>query len=65
MMTAQNRLNKTKKAGGLVSASEIIKAGGVDQWAKKVGYDSSKIKMSGIITLTDKQVEDAIKISRN
>jgi hypothetical protein len=59
-----NNIGKTKRAGGNVSASEIIKAGGLDSWAKKVGYDSSKIKMSGIITLTDKQVDEALKTSR-
>ena len=59
-----DKIAKAKRVGGTVSASEIIKAGGLNTWAKKIGYDSSKIKMSGIITLTDKQVEDALKISR-
>lgn len=54
----------TLKKPNTVSASDIIKAGGVENWAKKVGYDSQKIKMSGIITLTEEQVNDAIKTSR-
>jgi hypothetical protein len=54
-------LQRTRKVGGLVSATEILKAGGVDKWVEKVGYDSKKIKMSGIISLTEKQVEEALK----
>jgi hypothetical protein len=54
-------LHKTRKVGGLVSATEILKAGGVDKWVEKVGYDSRKIKMSGIISLTEEQVKEALK----
>ena len=57
-------LHKTRKVGGLISATEILKAGGVDKWVEKVGYDSQRIKMSGIISLTEKQVEEALKTSR-
>ena len=53
----KNKMNTPKKhkVGGIISASEILKAGGPDNWAKKTGYDSSKIKMSGIIQLTDEE----------
>lgn len=46
----------------LVSASEIMQAGGPEKWAKKVGYNSPKIKMSGIIDLDDKQTKQALKM---
>jgi hypothetical protein len=58
-------IKNTQKVGGLVSASEIIKAGGPTAWAKKTGYDSSKIKMSGIIKLTNKEFENALKSLKN
>lgn len=48
-----------------VSVSDILKAGGVEKWAKKVGYDSKNIKMSGIISLTKKQVNEALKSLKN
>jgi hypothetical protein len=50
-----------QKVGGIVSATEIIKAGGFSTWAKKTGYNSRDIKMSGIISLTEKQLEEALK----
>ena len=49
------------KVGGIVSATEILKAGGFSAWAKKTGYNSRDIKMSGIISLTEKQLEEALK----
>jgi hypothetical protein len=48
------------KTGGIISASEILKAGGPTAWAKKTGYKSREIKMSGIISLTDKQLQEAL-----
>ena len=48
------------KVGGIVSATEILKAGGPTAWAKKTGYRSKEIKMSGIISLTDKQLSEAL-----
>jgi hypothetical protein len=48
------------KVGGIVSATEILKAGGPTAWAKKTGYSSKDIKMSGIISLTDKQLKEAL-----
>ena len=48
------------EVGGIVSASEILKAGGPTAWAKKNGYRSREIKMSGIISLTDKQLQKAL-----
>jgi hypothetical protein len=48
------------KVGGIVSASEILKAGGPTAWAKKTGYKSREIKMSGIVPLTDKQLQKAL-----
>ena len=48
------------KVGGIVSATEILKAGGPTAWAKKTGYRSREIKMSGIISLTDKQLSEAL-----
>jgi hypothetical protein len=48
------------KVGGIVSATEILKAGGPTAWAKKTGYNSKEIKMSGIISLTDKQLVEAL-----
>ena len=56
-MTAHSK----HKVGGIVSASEILKAGGPTAWAKKTGYSSKDIKMSGIISLTEKQLADALK----
>jgi hypothetical protein len=50
------------KVGGIVSATEILKAGGFSAWAKKTGYSSREIKMSGIISLTEKQLLEAIQI---
>ena len=50
------------KVGGIVSATEILKAGGLSAWAKKTGYSSRNVKMSGIISLTEKQLLEAIQI---
>lgn len=50
-----------KHNGGIVSASDILKAGGPNAWAKKNGYKSKDVKMSGIITLSDKQLKEALK----
>jgi hypothetical protein len=49
------------KIGGIVSATEILKAGGPAAWAKKTGYKSKDVKMSGIISLTEKQLTEALK----
>ena len=54
--------NRTQKMN-IVSADEIKAAGGFDKWAKKVGYDSSKIKMSGIIDIPEKEMLDILKNS--
>ena len=48
------------KVGRIVSATEILKAGGFSAWAKKTGYNSRDIKMSGIISLTDEQLKKAL-----
>jgi hypothetical protein len=53
--TRKNRIN-------IVSASAIIKAGGVDAYVKRIGYDSSKIKLSGAIPLTDAEMKDILKM---
>ena len=48
------------KVCGIVSATETLKAGGFSAWAKKTGYSSRDVKMSGIISLTDKQLIEAL-----
>ena len=52
------------KPGGLTPASGIINAGGADRWARKTNYNSQTINLSGIIDLTDQQVEEAMAASR-
>lgn len=49
------------RKSNIISASEILKAGGIDKWAKKTKYESKNIKMSGIIKLTDEEFEKALK----
>jgi hypothetical protein len=53
------------RKSNIVSVGEILQAGGVENWAKKVGYDSKNIKMSGIISLSEKQVNEALKNLKN
>ncbi len=40
-----------------VNAAEIIKAGGLAQYAKKVGYKSVTDKIAGAIPMTDEEFE--------
>lgn len=55
----------TKKAGKIYSIDEVVKAGGADKFARKIGH-TPLVKRNDIpaVDLTDEEMEEALIIGR-